>query len=181
MESTQRLLRVRLVRIGTIVEATAAVLADPGLKPNTRKRYANVFEHFGGHFGKETKLQDIPREKFASYADAVSIRSTWSVKTKSIYISIAQRLFGFYEARNGAVGRITTKGLKPKRLQPASFDRMGHKLAEYRVIFANAAKYRTKEPHKWWVTVACAFLGCRIEELAHGTRTRHYNICDTAP
>jgi hypothetical protein len=57
------------------------VLADPGLKPNTRKRYANVFEHFSRHFGKETRLVEIQQEGFAGYADAISIHSSWSVKT----------------------------------------------------------------------------------------------------
>ena len=83
-----------------------AVLADPNLEPTTRKRYSNAFEHFGKHFGAQTKLHEIPQEKFAGYADAVPVHSTWSVRTKGIYISTSQRLFGFYEARNRAVPRI---------------------------------------------------------------------------
>jgi integrase len=96
----------------------------------------------------------------------VCSNGAWSAKTKSIYITAAQRLFGFYEARNDGVPRISTKGLKPKRTQPAGHDRQGFTLLECQVLFQNAATYREKAPHKWWITVACAFLGCRIEELA---------------
>jgi hypothetical protein len=83
---------------------------------------------------------------------------------QGFYIGTAKRLYAFYEARNGA--QDLTKGLKLKRQTPPSRDRKEHSLELYRLLFANAATYRRREPHKWWVTVACAFLGCRLEEVA---------------
>lgn len=58
------------------------------------------------------------------------------------------------------------EGLKLKRQTPARQDRDAYDLDVYRIVLGNAAQYRKREPHKWWVTIACAFLGCRIEELA---------------
>lgn len=149
----------------TIAEATLAVLGDSNLKATTRKRYGQVFKHFGEHFGSETRLADIPQERFAQYADAVNAALGWSIKTKNMYVESARRLFTYYEARNGAVPSIKTAGLKLKRQTPAQHDRGELTLETYRIVFANAAQYRKREPHKWWVTIACAFLGCRLEEL----------------
>lgn len=150
----------------TIAEAASAVLADPNLKATTKKRYAQVFKHFGDHFGQDTPLADIPQERFAGYADAVNVVTAWSIKTKNMYVESARRLFTYYEARNGAVPSIKTRGLKLKRQTPARQDRGDFSLEIYKILFTNAAQYRKREPHKWWVTVACAFLGCRLEELA---------------
>ena len=94
----------------TIAEASAAVLADPNLKATTRRRYAQVFKYFGEHFGRDTRLGDIPQERFAEYADAVNAASDWSIKTKTMYIDSARRLYTYYEARNGAVPAIKTRG-----------------------------------------------------------------------
>src|SRR5207253_3360530 len=98
----------------TVAQAAAAVLGDSGLKPTTKKRYAAIFKHFQIHFEPDTRLAEIPQERFAQYADAVNATSAWSDKTKGLYITAAQRLYGYYESRNRAVPRITTKGLKPK-------------------------------------------------------------------
>jgi integrase len=149
----------------TIAEAATALLAAPGRKPTTRKRYSNVFDHFGEFLGADRRLGSISQEDFARYADSVTANASWSDKTKRDYITTASQLFAFYEARNSAVPKISTKGLKPKRTTPAGQDRDAFTLDEYRLLFENAAAYRTRAPHKWWATVACAFLGCRIEEL----------------
>jgi integrase len=150
----------------TVAEAMAAVLADSGIKPNTVKEYRRAFRVFGEFVGPETRLEDIPQERFAEFADHVRTRTEWAAKTQSFHITAAQRLFTFYESRNSAVPKISSKGLKPKRLRPAGLDREAFTLAELKVLFTNAAKYRKDQPHKWWATVAPAFLGCRIEELA---------------
>lgn len=39
-------------------------------------------------------------------------------------------------------------------------------MAELETVFRHVLRYRATEPAKWWVTVASAFLGTRIEELA---------------
>ena len=145
--------------------AEAAVLADGNLKATTRKRYGQVFKYFGEHFGVETRLGDIPQERFAEYADSVNAAPGWSIKTKNMYVESARRLFTYYEARNSGVPSIKTGGLELKRQTPALHDRGELTLDAYRILFANAAQYRKREAHKWWVTVACAFLGCRLEEL----------------
>jgi integrase len=150
----------------TIAEASTQILGDTSLKPSTRKRYAGIFGHAQQHFGADTRLGDVTQEAFAAYADAVRANNDWSAKTKADYITAAKRLFGYYEGRNSAVPQLSAAGLKPKRTRPARDDRSEFTLDEYRIIFENAAQYRERRAHKWWATVACAFLGCRLEELA---------------
>jgi len=150
----------------TIEEAATQVLADPGLKPTTRKEYKRVFDRFAEFFGADTRLGDVPQDRFATYADSIAAIPGWSEKTKANHIANAARLYGFFSARNTAVPTITTRGLKPKRTRPAGEDRHGFTVDELGILFRNAARYRERRPHKWWVTVAPAFLGCRIEELA---------------
>jgi integrase len=148
----------------TVNEAIAAKLAAPGLKPTTQKEYKRAFALFAERMGGETRLADLPQERFAEFADFVSSMPNLAAKTKGFYITSAQGLYTFYSARNGAVPTITTKGLKPKRLGPPE-RRRAFTLEELEVLFRNAARYRERKPAKWWITVATVFLGGRIEEL----------------
>lgn len=150
----------------TVAEAIQAVLASGDLKPTTRKEYERFFERFAAFVGPATHLGEISQGKFAEYADHVNSASKFGNATKKNQITAAELLFSFHRRRNSAVPAISARGLKPKRSKPAGHDRDAFTLDDISVLFANAAQYREAEPHKWWVTVAPAFLGCRIEELA---------------
>jgi hypothetical protein len=129
----------------TIAEADTALLAAPGRKPTTRKRYAIVFEHFGESLGPDRRLGTISQEDFARYADSVTANDAWSNETKRDYITTAQQLFAHFEARITTVPKISITGLKPKQITSAGQDRDAFTLAEYRVLFANAATYRANQ------------------------------------
>lgn len=149
----------------TVTEAMAAILADPSIKPSTVKEYRRAFEFFRDQVGADTPLGEISQERFAKFADGVRDREGWQAKTKAFYITSAQRLFTYYASRNSAVPKITTAGLKPNREAPAGHDRSEYTLPELEALFSHVRRYRDHEPAKWWVTVASAFLGTRIEEL----------------
>lgn len=151
-------------RTPTVDEAVEAKLASSNLKPTTRKEYKRAFALFAERMGGATQLGDLPQERFAEFADYVLSVPSWSPKTKGFYLTAAQSLYTFYSARNGAVPKITTKGLKPKRIGPPA-QRRPFTLDELRVLFENAARYRERKPAKWWITVATVFMGGRIEEL----------------
>jgi integrase len=150
----------------TVAEAMEAVLADPGIKRSTAKEYRRAFVLFSEFVGSDTRLGDIRAERFSAFADHVRARPDWAAKTQSFFITTAQRLFSYYESRNSAVPKISTKGLKPKRTAPAGHDRGAYSLADLEVLIRNVAQYRIAEPAKWWVTVIPIFTGVRIEELA---------------
>jgi hypothetical protein len=148
----------------TVREAIAAKLASPDLKPTTRKEYKRAFALFAERMGGDTRLADLPQERFAEFADYVAALPDLAPKTKGSLIVAAGTLYSFYNSRNSAVPKITTKGLKPKRVGPP-LRRRGFTLEELEVLFRNALQYREREPAKWWITVVPVFLGGRVEEL----------------
>lgn len=160
----------------TVNEAIAAKLGSSALKPTTRKEYKRAFGLFAERMGGDTPLGELPQERFAEFADYVLSVPGWSPKTKGFYLTAAQSLYTFYSARNGAVPKITTKGLKPKRIGPP-VQRRPFTLDELRVLFVNAARYRERKPAKWWITVATVFMGGRIEELTQAHVDGDF-ICD---
>jgi integrase len=150
----------------TVAEAMEAVLADPGIKRSTAKEYRRAFVFFSEFVGSDTRLGDIRAERFSAFADHVRARSEWAAKTQAFFITAAQRLFTYFESRNSAVPKISTKGLKPRRTAPAGHDRAEYSLADLEVLIRHVAQYRTTEPAKWWVTVIPVFTGVRIEEIS---------------
>lgn len=150
----------------TVAEAIQAVLRDPSTKASTKKEYKRAFQLFVEFAGADTPLGEFPQERFAEFADHVEATLDRAARTKSFYITAAQRLFTFYESRNSAVPKITAAGLKPRQEAPAGHDRDAYAVHELEAVFTFAAQFRESHPAKWWVTVASAFLGTRIEELA---------------
>lgn len=150
----------------TVREALVEVLGSPDLKPTTRKEYSRHGELMAAFFGEDRQLGEIDQAQFAKFAATLRARTDWADKTKNLAMVNCAAIFNFYAGRNPAVPAITTKNLKLKRTRPAGQDRDAFTIDELRVLFTNAARYRATEPAKWWITVATAFLGCRVEELA---------------
>jgi integrase len=150
----------------TIRQAIEEALASGDLKPRTRKEYARHWECLAAHFGEHTPLSGVTQDAFAKYADAIRARTDWADKSKNLTIVAGATLFNRLAPRNSSVPTIQTKALKAKRSRPASQDRDAFDLSELEAIFANARRYLDSQPAKFWITVAPAFLGCRVEELA---------------
>lgn len=55
----------------TVMEAVAAVLGDPGIKPGTVKECRRAFKVFADFVGSETRLGDIGPERFSEFADHI--------------------------------------------------------------------------------------------------------------
>jgi integrase len=149
----------------TIAEAMATILASPDLKPTSKMQYRRAFAFFSEFFGPGTRLSEIQAEEFSAFADHVRSRPDWAPKTHSFYITAGQRLFSYFWSRSSAVPRICAADLKPKRKGPDRHAREAYTLEQLEALFTRAARYRDSEPGKWWVTVATAFMGTRIEEL----------------
>ncbi|MFC3472149.1 hypothetical protein ACFOHT_20200 [Massilia oculi] len=71
----------------------------------------------------------------------------------------------WYRVRSAGLPTLTTKTLVPKRDSPESDDRDAFSLEQLGFVFENAKQYRRNNPHKFWVSIAPAFLACRIDEL----------------
>ncbi|MBR8146126.1 hypothetical protein KDW46_27610 [Burkholderia vietnamiensis] len=150
----------------SLADAVDLYLKAPGIKPTTLKRYRTVLEHFCDALGANTPLASIDQSRFAEYAATVQDNADWATKTKINYITIPGTFLGWHRSRNGALPIVTAAKLKPKREQPAWQDRDAFTLDEIGALFKHVNQYRTSEPHKYWVTIAVAMLGCRVEELA---------------
>lgn len=149
----------------TLAEGVAEYMNKADIKPTTRAAYKTKLAYLVEQAGGTTPLFDIDQAGFVKLAERILADSTWHDKTKIAYITTIGGFLNWHRVRKG-LPQITAATLKPKRTAPASLDRDAHSLDQLRVIFNHAASYRQMEPHKYWVTVATAFLGCRVEELA---------------
>lgn len=149
----------------TLAEGVAEYMTKADIKPTTRAAYKTKLAYLVEQIGGTTPLFDIDQARFVKLAETILADSTWHDKTKIGYITTIGGFVNWHRVRKG-LPQITAATLKPKRTAPASLDRDAHSLDQLRTIFDHAAGYRLTEPHKYWVTVATAFLGCRVEELA---------------
>ncbi|OJB05014.1 DUF6538 domain-containing protein [Burkholderia ubonensis] len=149
----------------TLAEGVAEYMSKADIKPTTRAAYRTKLDYLVEQAGGTTPLFDIDQAGFVKLAEAILADSTRHDKTKIGYITTIGSFLNWHRIRKG-LPQITAAKLKPKRTAPASLDRDAHSLDQLRVIFEHASGYRLTEPHKYWVTVATAFLGCRVEELA---------------
>lgn len=152
----------------TIREAADAMLSSGSLKPRSAKRYRSIFEDMGAFLGWTTQMHEVTPARFVQYADHIN-GSGRADATKRNYITIAGRLFNWAHTREEKIPSMNTTGLKRKRVKPAYMDRAAFTLLEIGALFNNVAANRHLKPHYFWATVAPAFLGCRIEELAQAS------------
>lgn len=139
---------------------------DKETKPRTKQRYDQFLREFVRHFGAETPLGSVTQTEFNKYADAIKAAGrNWN--TQRNYIGTAARFLNWSRIRGRTPHTISAATLKPQRRTPARRDRGAFTHDELRAIFENAAQFRLSKRHaKFWVTVASAFLGGRINELA---------------
>ncbi len=148
----------------TVGEAIKKYL-EKRMKPESRKRIVPALKHFEDFAGAATPLTHITQARFADYADHVNASSAWKDKTKGLYITAAGTMLRWHSSR-GLIPLVSAATLKPARTTPTSMDRDAFTMDQLEVVFVEAAEFRTKHPHWFWVVVLSAFMGTRIEELA---------------
>lgn len=151
----------------TIREAMDLYFAeDMDIKGRSKQRYHQLLRPFVSHFGEDRPLGTVDQQEFNKYADQVKAAGmSWS--TQKNRIGTAARFLSWSQIRGRTPHVVSARTLKPSRKTPARRDRGAFSEQELRAIFENAAHFRlTKKHAKFWITVASAFLGGRVEELA---------------
>ncbi|MFM0723426.1 hypothetical protein PQQ53_07005 [Paraburkholderia strydomiana] len=149
----------------TLADGIEEYFKKADVKPATRASYRTKLAYLVEQVGGGTPLFDIDQFRFVKLAETIIADNTRHDKTKGDYITIIGGFLNWHRIRNG-LPQLTAATLKPKRATPSALDRAAFTLDQLRTIFRHAARFRADEPHKYWATVATAFLGCRIEELA---------------
>lgn len=135
-----------------------------GLKPNSKATNRSKLQHAQAYFGDHRDVLSIDQKQLVEYAAHVT-KTIEHETTQGLYIQTLAGFLGWHRIRAG-LPALTTRTLIPRRKKPVTADRDSFTLDQMKVLFANAARYRDSSPHKFWVTVAVAFLGCRLEEVA---------------
>ncbi|KQT43811.1 MULTISPECIES: DUF6538 domain-containing protein [unclassified Methylophilus] len=133
------------------------------LKPNTIANYKSKLEDARQFFGENSSPLSITQIGIVQYSDHVKARIE-NITTQGLYIQVVLSFVNWHRIREG-LGTLTSSTLIPTRLTPQHEDREEFSDDDMHIIFTNAYRYSRQQPHKWWVTIAVAFLGCRIEEL----------------
>lgn len=151
--------------IGTrFYDAIIEYFEKAGLKPNSKATNRSKLNHAQSYFGEHRDVLSIDQKQLVEYATHVT-KTIEHETTQGLYIQTLAGFLGWHRIRAG-LPALTTKTLIPKRKKPVTADRDSFTIEQMKVLFANAARYRGSSPHKFWVTVAVAFLGCRLEEVA---------------
>jgi integrase len=135
-----------------------------GLKPGSKATNRSKLNHAQAYFGEHRDVLSIDQKQLVEYAAHVT-QTIENATTQGLYIQTVSGFLGWHRIRAGLTP-LTTKTLIPKRNKPVTDDRDSFTLEQMKILFANAVGYRASSPHKFWVTVSVAFLGCRLEEIA---------------
>ena len=143
-------------------------LNESQIKSATLRAYRGALtNHALPFFKPDTNIGDIDQERFAAYVRHVFAKEAGAHATKKSYVLAFTSLFSWLRARYPKqAAQLSAEKLIPINSVRADEQRDGFTMEELGTLFENARKYLEAEPHKFWVTVAAAFTGCRIEELA---------------
>lgn len=148
-----------------LADAVAEYLASQS-KPTTRKTYKGRLDHALDFFGPDKDARHIEQADLSAYAKHV-LKTIPNATTAGFYITTLGGLLNHFRIKEGWGPKLTTQKLIPKKDTPDSADRDAFTLDQMATIFRNAERYRNpRQEHKFWATIAPAFMGCRIEELA---------------
>lgn len=145
-------------------EAITEYFNKAQIKPQTKATYRSKLDHAQKFFGDLDDVLKIDQADFVSYCEHV-MTTVPNPTSQSHYMTTVATFLNWHRVRSAELTPLTTKTLVPKRESPESEDRDAFTLDQLSAVFENANTYRRKNPHKFWATVAPAFLGCRIEEL----------------
>lgn len=134
------------------------------IKPATKATYRSKLEHARKFFGDLKDVLTIDQADFVGYCDHVSA-TVPNMTSQGHYMTTVATFLNWYRLRSSGLSSLTTKTLVPQRDTPESDDRDAFNLEQLGYVFENAKQYARSAPHKFWASIAPAFLGCRIEEL----------------
>lgn len=135
-----------------------------GLKPNTIANYRSKLRHACDFFGETREILSLDQSDIVNYSKHVK-NTISNNTTRGLYIQIVATFVNWHRIQAGE-SQLTTRTLIPKRTAPESTEREAFLFEDMEQLFTNAFLYRHSQPHKWWVTIAVALMGCRIEELS---------------
>jgi hypothetical protein len=133
-------------------------------KAQTKATYRSKLDHAQRYFGEAKDVLKIDQADFVGYCDHI-LATVPNVSSQGHYMTTVATFLNWCRVRTAGLPPLTTKTLVPKRDSPESEDRSAFTLEQLAVVFENAKKYRGNNPYKFWISIAPAFLGCRIEEL----------------
>jgi hypothetical protein len=133
-------------------------------KPQTKATYRSKLNHACKFFGSTKNVLEIDQADFVVYCEHV-LSNVKNITSQSLYMTTVATFLNWFRVRAAGLPLLTTKTLVPKRETPEADDRDAFTLQQLGLIFKNANKYRKTNPCKFWVSIAPAFLGCRLEEL----------------
>lgn len=145
-------------------EAINEYFSKAQIKAQTKATYRSKLNHAKQFFGESTDVLGIDQAGFVRYCDHV-IATITNTTSQGHYITTVATFLNWYRVRSAGLPALTTKTLVPKKDSPESEERDAFTLEQLGFIFENAKQYRRTNPHKFWASIAPAFLGCRIEEL----------------
>jgi hypothetical protein len=151
--------------VKTLEDAIAEYYEKAQIKPQTKATYRSKLEHARKFFGGTSNLFDVGQADLVRYCDHVGATIP-NTTTQSLYIATVSSFLNWHRTRATGFAQLTTRTLIPKKDTPDSEDRDAFTPDQMRLIFTNAQQYRSKCPHKFWASIAPAFIGCRIEELS---------------
>lgn len=149
----------------SLEQAAETYITRPDVKPSTRRSFRTKLNYLMTLVSKDRDVLSIDQTELAELSQQILEDTSRSQTTQKDYITVIAGFLNWCRSKAG-LPELNTKWLKPKRTTPASMDRASFGPAELKALFENAAKYRESEPHKFWATIAIAFFGCRVEELA---------------
>jgi hypothetical protein len=148
----------------TFEDAIGEYYATAQIKPQTKATYRSKLEHARKFFGGTTNVFDVRQSDLVRYC--IHVRNTVpNITSQGLYISTVASFMNWHRCQQNDLPQLTTKTLIPKKETPDSEDRDAFTLDQLRIVFRNASRYRSICPHKFWASIAPAFMGCRIEEL----------------
>jgi hypothetical protein len=133
-------------------------------KAQTKATYRSKLDHAKKFFGDSKCVLQIDQADFVGYCDHV-LTTIPNATSQGHYMTTVATFLNWYRVRSAGLPALTTKTLVPKRDSPESEDRAAFTPEQLGLVFENATQYRRSNPHKFWASIAPAFLGCRIEEL----------------
>lgn len=145
-------------------DAIVEYFAKAQMKPQTKATYRSKLEHARKFFGGSLNVYDLGQGDLVRYCDHVGATIAHPT-TQGLYISTVASFLNWHRTRVSGFPELTTRTLMHRKDTPDSDDRDAFTLDQMRQVFTNAKQYRDKCPPKFWVSIAPAFLGCRIEEV----------------
>lgn len=144
-------------------EGAEDYLSEIAVKPSTKRAYRSKIDHLISFLGAEKAVLDVDQMALVDY-------SKWAKEdipnpnTANQYVKGASSFLNWVRVRCGH-SALTTRTLTQKRVFAAFKDRDCFSILQMKVMFAHAMQYRESCPSKYWIILAMAFTGARLEEI----------------